>query len=66
MDEKVYDEGSKVTAKDGTVHVDGPDGVDVNLTAAAALQISDLLLDGGLTAHGQQVEKDREQAGPAT
>jgi hypothetical protein len=62
MDHKVYDERSKVTSENGTVHVDGPDGVDVHLTPAAAMDISDQLFEGGVTAHGQQVEKDREQA----
>ena len=62
MSDKVYDEGSKVTAKDGTVYVNGPDGVDVHLTPSAAIEISDQLLEGGMAAHGQQVEKDRDQA----
>lgn len=61
MDDKIYDEASKVSAKDGTVIVDGPDGVDVNLTPAAALEISEQLLEGGLTAQGQQVEMDRKE-----
>jgi hypothetical protein len=62
MDNKVYDERSKVSAEEGIVYLDGPDGVDVHLTPAAAIEISDQLLEGGLTAQGQQVEKDREQA----
>jgi len=31
-DGKVYDEATKVTAKNGEVILDGPDGVDVKLT----------------------------------
>lgn len=61
MDDKLYDEGSKVTAQDGIVIVDGPDGVDVHLTPGAALEISEQLLEGGLTAQGQRVEREREQ-----
>ena len=35
------------------VHLDGPDHVDVNLTAEAAEEISDRLLGGSLKARGQ-------------
>jgi hypothetical protein len=35
-DEEIYQEPSEVTAKDGTVKLDGPDSVDVTLTPEAA------------------------------
>jgi hypothetical protein len=62
MDEKVYDEGSEVTAEDGVVHVDGPDGVDVHLTPNAALEISDQIMTGALKARGQQPGREHEEA----
>ena len=49
----IYNEPSKVSAEDGVVHLDGPDSVDVHLTADAAEEISDRLLNGVLTARGQ-------------
>lgn len=48
-----YDEAGKVSAEDGVVHLDGPDGVDVRLTADAAEEVSDRLMDGVLEARGQ-------------
>ena len=57
---KVYDEASEATAEDGVVHVDGPDGVDVNLTPDAALETSDRLLESAANAQGQRVRKGAE------
>jgi hypothetical protein len=37
-DDTTYDEATKVTAKDGEVILDGPDGVDVKVTPEAAEQ----------------------------
>ena len=37
MGDKVYDEATKVDAEDGKVVLDGPDGVAVLMTPAAAL-----------------------------
>ena len=51
---EIYDEPSKVAAKDGVVKVDGPDSVDVSLTPDAALETSDRLLAGAATAQGQK------------
>jgi hypothetical protein len=56
MDDKVYDEPSKVHAKDGKVLLDGPDGVAVLMTPEAAEETSDRLLFGAATARGQQVQ----------
>ena len=59
-DDKTYDEASKVSAKDGDVVVDGPDGVDVKLSPEAAVETSDRLLEAGGEAQGQRLlGKDR-------
>ena len=42
--DQTYDEATKVTAKDGEVILDGPDGFDVKLTPEAAEKTSDELL----------------------
>jgi len=39
--DKIYDEPGKVSAEHGIVHLDGPDAVNVHLTADAAEEISD-------------------------
>jgi len=54
---KVYDQPSDVTAEKGVVLVDGPDGVAVAITPDAAEKTSDRLLEGALTARGQQMRK---------
>ena len=59
--EKIYDEASEVEAEGGEVLVDGPDGVAVSLTPDAAIETSDRLLDGALTARGQQVARERDR-----
>jgi hypothetical protein len=60
MDDKdhIYDEATKVSADDGTVVLDGPDGVDVKLTPEAAQETSDRLLEGAVTTAGQRKLKD--------
>ena len=50
----VYKNASDVSAEDGIVNVDGPDGVDVGLTPEAALETSDRLLAGASEAAGQR------------
>lgn len=57
-DEEAYDEATKVTAKNGEVILDGPDGVDVKLTPGAAIDTSDNLMAGAVKAQGQRVRKD--------
>ena len=72
MSDPVYNEPSKVKAKDGTVVVDGPDGVDVHLTPEAAIETSDRLYQAAAEAGGQRImarpEKlrgsTREDTGP--
>ena len=54
-DEPVYDDPSKVEAKEGVVSVKGPDSVDVKLTPDAAVETSDRLLRGSMKAQGQRV-----------
>lgn len=63
MDEKVYDEPTKVDAEDGKVVLDGPDGVDVMMTPDAALETSDRLLFGAAQAMGQRIQEERRQRG---
>ena len=58
-----YDEPSKVDAKDGVVTVDGPDGVDVNLTPEAAAETSDRLLEKSAEARGQKYLSERGMRG---
>jgi hypothetical protein len=60
MDKRVYDTPSEVTAEEGQVLVEGPDGVDVSFTPEAAAETSDRLLTGAAEARGQQI---RERAG---
>ena len=59
--EKIHDEPSKVSAEDGDVLMDGPNGVAVSLTPDAAIETSDRLMEGGLMAQGQRVEKRRKE-----
>jgi hypothetical protein len=54
MEDKIYDRASEVSAEDGVVVVDGPDSVAVLLTPEAAEETSHRLLDGAITAKGQE------------
>ena len=47
---ETYDEPSSVSAKEGRVHVDGPDAVDVALTPEAAAESGERLIDQAATA----------------
>ena len=60
-DSQIHDEPSKVTAEDGVVIVDGPDGVAVSLTPEAAIETSDRLLQAGTQARGQNLERQQQQ-----
>ena len=53
-DDDIYDEPSQVDADDGVVIVKGPDAVAVRLTAGAAEETSERLLDGAMKARGQR------------
>lgn len=57
--DKVYDKPSDISAEDGTVMVDGPDGVAVSLTPEAAEETSSRLLDGATEASGQRQSGER-------
>lgn len=57
-DDKLYDEPTKVSAKDGQVSLDGPDGVDVKLTPEAAVETSERLFEGASNAAGQRKRKE--------
>ena len=50
----LYDEATKVTAEDGEVILDGPDGVDLKITPEAADQTADNLIKGAAKAAGQR------------
>ena len=67
-DEEIHDQPSNVTAAEGVVSVEGPDGVDVRLTPEAADETSDRLLHGALQAKGQQLQekarRGKEPDGP--
>ena len=56
--DKLYDEATDVTAKDGEVILDGPDAVDVKVTPEAALETAENLIEGAATAAGQRRLKD--------
>jgi hypothetical protein len=60
---ETYSEASDVSAKNGVVNVDGPDGVDVGLTPEAALETSDRLLEGASTAAGQRARAEEQTRG---
>ncbi len=53
-DNTLFDEATKVTAEDGEVVLDGPDGVDVRVTPEAAEQTADNLIEGAVRARGQR------------
>lgn len=57
-DDTLYDEATKVTAKDGEVILDGPDAVDVKVTPEAAEETAEHLVDGAVEARGQRRLKD--------
>ena len=52
--EPTYSDPSDVTAEDGSVHVIGPDHVDVARTPEAAEDTFDRLLNGAMKATGQR------------
>jgi hypothetical protein len=66
MDSQIHKSPSDVTAEEGVVMIDGPDGVAVSLSPDAAAETSHRLLLGAAEAAGQQVaaRKKREGAQP--
>ena len=57
-DDKLYDKATKVTAKDGEVILDGPDGVNVKVTPEAAEETAINLEDAAVEARGQRRFKE--------
>ena len=55
MPTEIYDQATKVDAEDGHVILDGPDGVDVSMTPAAAEETAEHLLEGAAKANGQML-----------
>jgi hypothetical protein len=64
--EQPYDTPSEVSAEEGEVIVEGPDGVAVSLTPDAALETSHRLLESGLAAEGQRVASRGKAGGAPT
>ncbi len=54
MDMKPYDQPSEVSAEDGEVQLDGPDGVAIAFTPEAAEETSQRLLLGAMAGHAQR------------
>jgi hypothetical protein len=48
--DKLYEEATEVTAKDGEVILDGPDAVDAKVTPEAAEETADNLIEGAVEA----------------
>ncbi|WP_375394630.1 hypothetical protein [uncultured Sphingomonas sp.] len=65
MPNRLYDQPSDVTAEEGEVQVDGPDGVAVSMTPEAAAETSDRLLKGATDAAGQTIMKQSRNERPA-
>lgn len=57
-------EPSKVTAEDGLVIMDGPDGVAVTMTPEAAEETAQRLLEAAAQAIGQK-HAEEQRRGPA-
>ena len=56
--DELYAEATEVTARDGEVILDGPDGVDVKITPKTAKQTTDNLIEDAVQARGQRRFKD--------
>lgn len=61
--DKLYDEATEVTAKDGDVLLDGPDAVDVKVTPEAAEETAENLIEGAIMARGQRRLKNLPHKG---
>ncbi len=64
MPTEIYDQATKVEVKEGNVILDGPDGVDVSMTPAAAEETAERLLEGAAKANGQMVWAEWGQKPP--
>lgn len=61
MESKLHDTPSEVTAEEGEVLVDGPDGISYSFTPDAAAETSDRLLMGAARARGQQLQEEERR-----
>lgn len=59
--DRAYDEPSEVSAEEGEVLVDGPDGVAVTFTPDAATETSQRLLIGAAKAQGQKLDEEQRR-----
>ena len=57
---KVHATPSEVSADEGQVIVDGPDGVAVSLTPSAAAETSDRLMEAAGEARGQKLVRQED------
>ena len=62
MSSKVEQTPSEVSAEDGKVLVDGPDGVAVAMTPEAAAETSHRLLRAAAEARGQQMNEESRRS----
>jgi hypothetical protein len=58
MENKPHETPSDVTAEEGEVQVDGPNGVAVSFTPDAAVETSDRLFRGAAEAKGQKARRE--------
>ena len=58
MNKQTYSKPTDVTAEEGRVLLDGPDGVDVALTPEAAIETGERLIDKGAVAIGKARQAD--------
>ena len=58
MEDQVHSQPSEISAEDGVVFVDGPNGLAISLTPEAAEETSERLLFGAMTAQAQRREKN--------
>jgi len=58
MENKPHATPSEVTAEEGEVQVDGPDGVAISFTPDAAVETSDRLFRGAAEAKGQKARRE--------
>ena len=61
MDTKPHDTPSDVTAEEGEVMIDGPNGYAFSFTPEAAEETSDRLLRAAAQAKGQQIQEQKRR-----
>ena len=61
MENKPHEMPSDVTAEEGEVQVDGPDGVAISFTPDAALETSGRLFRGAAEARGQKGQSEESK-----